>query len=299
MRHNEIRLGRRAVLGALLAVPALVACGTVEGAPPPAPAPPGPDLAELERRYDARVGLYAINVRTGRTLVNRPDERFALCSTFKTYAVAALLRDHGLSSGYFDKVIRYTKDDLVSYSPETEKHVDTGMTVRALCEATMKLSDNTAANLLLRERGGPQSIAPFARSIGDPTTRLDRWETELNTAIPGDERDTSTPAGLAAGYRALVLGDALAAPERDQLTEWLLANTTGDECIRAGVPPTWRTGEKTGAGDYGTRNDAGVTWTEDGTPIVIAILTTRPRQDDEYRNELLADTARAVAAHLR
>ncbi|MFF5355981.1 class A beta-lactamase [Saccharopolyspora hirsuta] len=293
-----MRLGRRAVLGALLAVPALVACGTDKGAPPPAPAPPGPDLAELERRYDARLGLHATNVRTGRMLVNRPDERFALCSTFKTYAVAALLRDHGLSSGYFDKVIRYTRDDLVSHSPVTEKHVDTGMTVRELCEATMTVSDNTAANLLLRERGGPGSIAPFARSIGDATTRLDRWETDLGTAIPGDERDTSTPAGIAAGYRALVLGDALAAPERDQLTNWLIANTTGDKTIRAGLPPTWRTGEKTGSGDYGTRNDVGVTWTEDGTPIVIAILTSRPKQDDERRDALLADTARAVAAHL-
>ncbi|MER7014744.1 class A beta-lactamase [Saccharopolyspora sp. NPDC000359] len=299
MRHNDIRLGRRAVLGALLAVPALVACGTSQGAPPPAPASPGPDLAELERRHDARLGLYAINVRTGRTLVNRPDERFALCSTFKTYAVAALLRDHGASSDYFDKIIRYTRDDLVSYSPVTEQHVDTGMTVRALCEATMTVSDNTAANLLLRERGGPASIAPFARSIGDPTTRLDRWEAELGTAIPGDERDTSTPAGLATGYRALVVGDALAAPEREQLTAWLVANTTGDKALRAGLPPTWRTGEKTGSGEYGTRNDVGATWTEDGTPIVIAALSSRPRQDDEGRDELIADAARVVAAHLR
>ncbi|MDA3629189.1 class A beta-lactamase [Saccharopolyspora sp. WRP15-2] len=299
MRHNESRVGRRAVLGALLAVPALVACGTVEGAAPPAPAAPGPDLSELERRYDARLGLYAVNVRTGRTLVNRPDERFALCSTFKTYAVAAVLREHGLNSDFYNKVIRYSRADLVSYSPITEQHVDTGMTVSALCEATMTVSDNTAANLLLRELGGPQAIAPFARSIGDASTRLDRWEADLGTAIPGDERDTSTPAGLAAGYRALVVGDALAAPERDQLTQWLIANTTGAEKLRAGLPPNWRTGEKTGSGDYGTANDAGVTWTEDGAPIVIAVLTTRPRPDDEGSSELIAEAGRLVAAQLR
>lgn len=295
MQHNDVRLGRRAVLGALLAVPALVACGTGEGVPAPAPAP---DLGELERRYDARLGLHAVNVRTGRTLVHRPHERFALCSTVKTYAVAALLRDHSLASGYFEKVVHYGPDDLVSYSPVTEQHVDNGMTVAALCEAAMTVSDNTAANLLLRERGGPSSIAPFARSIGDATTRLDRWEPDLGTAVPGDERDTSTPAGLAAGYRALVLGDALAPPERERLTSWLVASTTGDTCIRAGLPPTWRTGEKTGAGEHGTRNDVGVTWTDDGTPIVLAILTSRPRKDDEFDDALLADTARVVAETL-
>ncbi|MGP4014305.1 class A beta-lactamase [Saccharopolyspora sp. 5N708] len=299
-------MARRAILGALLAAPVVAACGSAgPSTAPPTSAPVDPNgryaqaLADLERRYDARLGLSATNVQTGRTLSNRADERFAMCSTFKAYAAAALLRQHRLDSGYFDKVIHYSRADLVANSPAAEAHVDTGMTVSALCEAAITVSDNTAGNLLLAELGGPAAIAPFARSIGDGSSRLDRWETELNSAIPGDERDTTTPAGIAAGLRALVLGDALGAPEREQLTSWLVANTTGGPRLRAGLPPTWRTGDKTGMGDYGALNDIAVTWTDNGQPIVIAALSSRPRQEDDGDNALLASTARIVAEALR
>ncbi|WP_373289909.1 class A beta-lactamase [Saccharopolyspora thermophila] len=298
-----MRIGRRAFLGALLAAPVVAACGSAGSSGSSAAAPVDPKhtqaLADLERRYDARLGLYATNVHTGRTLTRRADERFAMCSTVKIYVAAALLRRNPLASGYFDKVIRYTRADLVEYSPTTEAHVDTGMTVSALCEAAITLSDNTAGNLLLAELGGPAAIAPFAREIGDDSSRLDRWETDLNSAIPGDERDTTTPAGIAAGYRTLVLGDALGAPEREQLTTWLLANTTGGKRLRAGLPPTWRTGDKTGTGFYGTLNDVAVTWTDTGQPIVIAALSSRSRQEDVGDEALLADAARIVAEALR
>ncbi|MCI2418040.1 class A beta-lactamase [Saccharopolyspora sp. K220] len=304
MQHHEFRVGRRAVLGALLAAPLLAGCGSagVSAAPGSAPQEPGrqhePVFADLERRYDVRLGLSARNVRTGRALEHRADERFAICSTFKTYAAAALLRAHPLATGYFAKVIRYTSEDLVENSPITETNVATGMTVADLCYAAITHSDNTAGNLLLAELGGPAAIAPFARSIGDGSTRLDRWETELNSAIPGDERDTTTPAGIAAGYQALVLGDALGQPERDQLTNWLIANTTGNERIRAGLPPSWRTGDKTGTGSYGAANDIAVTWTDHGDPIVIAMLSSRAEQDAEVNSALFADGARFVAEAL-
>ncbi|GAA2776184.1 class A beta-lactamase [Saccharopolyspora taberi] len=297
MHQNKNRVGRRAFLSGLAALPVLGACAA---APAPAPADRfGPALAELERRYGLRLGLSATNVTTGRTLAHRADERFAMCSTFKTYAAGALLAAHPLATGYFDRVIRYRREDLVENSPGTEKRVDTGMTVAELCEAAITLSDNTAGNLLLRELGGPQAIAPFARSIGDGVTRLDRWETELNEAFPGDERDTTTPAGIAAGYRAMVVGDALGAPERDQLTKWLIANTTGGKRIRAGLPPGWVTGDKTGTGDYASANDIAVTWSDKGHPIVIAILTRKPEKDAEADNALFADAARIVVDAVR
>ncbi|MDI2029671.1 class A beta-lactamase [Saccharopolyspora sp. TS4A08] len=291
-------MGRRAVLGALLAAP-IAACAPRT---PAAPAPdrgPDPALAELERRYDARLGLFARNAVTGRTLGHRADERVAMCSTFKVYASAALLRAHGLAGGYFDRVIRYDAGQLVENSPITETRVDTGMTVGELCAAALQHSDNTAANLMLRELGGPQAITDFARSIGDPVTRLDRWETELNTAIPGDERDTSSPKALADGLQELLLGNALGAAERDRLTGWMLANTTGDAKIRAGVPRGWRTADKTGGGSaYGVSNHIAVTWTETGTPIVIALLTGRPRENDEPDSALIVDATRLVVERL-
>ena len=298
MHQNEKRIGRRAVLAGLLALPVAGACASAPAAAPPVDRS-GPALADLERRYGVRLGLSAVNVTTGRALGHRADERFAMCSTFKTYAAGALLAANPLASGYFDRLIRYRREDLVEYSPATEKRVDTGMTVAELCEAAITLSDNTAGNLLLRELGGPAAIAPFARSLGDGATRLDRWETELNSALPGDERDTTTPAGIATGYREMVVGNALGAPEREQLTKWLIANTTGGKRIRAGLPQGWITGDKTGTGDYASANDVAVTWSDKGHPIVIAILTRKPGKDDEADNAIFVDATRIVVDALR
>lgn len=311
LRHNNNHLERRTVLAGLLALPALGACAPAgsakTGAAGTGGAPsnlgnPGRsgEFARLERQYGARLGVFAVNTATGRALANREHERFAMCSTFKPYAAASLLRTHQLDSGFFAQRIHYTREDLVEYSPVTESHVDTGMTVSELCDAAITMSDNTAGNLLLRLQGGPSAIAPFARSIGDTATGLDRWETALNSALPGDERDTTTPSAIATGYRALVVDNALGAPERDQLTAWLLANTTGGDRIRAGVPATWRTGGKTGTGDYGTNNHVAVTWTDRDQPIVIAALSAMVTEDPEAERDdaLLAGAARTVAEAL-
>jgi beta-lactamase class A len=228
----------------------------------------------------------------------RDGERFPLLSTFKMYAAAALLHEHPLESGYFDKVLRWTEADLAFNSPVTSQRVATGMTILELCDAAVTRSDNTAGNLLLKELGGPAGLTAFAREIGDEESRLDRWEPELNTAIPGDERDTTTPRAWASVVRSLVLSDTLGDPEREQLTEWLLANKTGDERIRAGVPAGWKTGEKTGTGSYGSANDVGVTWTPDGTPIVLAIMTTAPTEDADPNAAPLAAAAKAAVEAL-
>jgi beta-lactamase class A len=261
------------------------------------PADPAP-LRDVESQYGLRLGVYAVNVHTGQTMSYRADERFAMMSTFKTYAAAALLHEHPLSTGYFDKVITYTEADLVMNSPVTSQNVATGMTVAQLCEATITVSDNTAVNLMLRELGGPGAITEFAREIKDTQTRLDRWEPDMSEAAPGDIRDTTTPAAMGEGYRSLVLGDALPEPEKQQLTAWLLANKTGDERIRAGLPADWKTADKTGSGGYGSANDVAVTWTPDGTPLVMAIMTTKEVADADYESPPIAAAAKVVAEAL-
>lgn len=291
-------VNRRGVLTALLSIPLLSACGDPRPAGPRPAGSPVPDdvhrqLDELERQHQARLGVYAVNTANGRVIAFRESERFAMCSTFKTYAAGALFHAHPLYGGFFEQRIRFTAADLVEYSPVTQNHVDTGMTVAELCEAAITMSDNTAGNQLLRLLGGPTELTRFARLIGDPMTRLDRWETELNSALRGDERDTTTPAAIAGGYRALVLGSVLGDAEREQLTHWLVANTTGGKRIRAGLPAGWRTGDKTGTGDFGTANDIAVTWNgSDG--IVLAVLTDKFEQKAEADNALLADTAKVV-----
>lgn len=257
-------------------------------------------LRDLEQQRGARVGVFAVDTGSGRTFGYRQDERFAFDSTFKALACGALLHAHPLSSGFFDQVQHFTKDELVANSPISNTRVDSGMTASELCHAAITVSDNTAGNQLLKLLGGPQALTAFLRSIGDQTTRMDRWEPDLNTNIPGDERDTSTPAALAADYRALVVGDALAAPERAQLTDWLLATSTGGERIRAGLPADWKTGDKTGTGDYGTANDIAVTWpTGNAAPLVVAVLTTKPDQAAQSDNSLVAAAAKEAVGAVR
>jgi beta-lactamase class A len=190
--------------------------------------------------------------------------------------------------------VPYSAADLVAHSPVTEAHVGRGLTPAQLCHAAITKSDNTAGNLLLDQLGGPAAVTAFARSIGDHDTRLDRRETELNTAVPGDERDTTTPAAIAAGYRDLVLGDALGVAQRDQLRGWLLATTTGARRIRAGVPAEYTVGDKTGSGGFGTANDVAVAWSAAGDPVVIAVLSSRSAPDADHDDALLAEAAAIV-----
>ncbi|MFB7875666.1 class A beta-lactamase [Nocardia sp. NPDC056064] len=287
---------RSRYLVAVVLAAAVTACSTE---PAPAPAAPATEaFADLETKYDARLGLSVVDTADDRTVSYREHERFPIASTFKGIACGALLQAHPLASGYFDRVIHYTAADLVDYSPETAQHVDTGMTVADLCAAAITLSDNTAGNLLLRELGGPAGFTAFVRTLGDTVTRLDRWETELNTAVPGDERDTTTPAALAADYRALLLGPALAEPERAQLTTWLLANTTGAERIRAGLPADWQVGDKTGTPAYGSALDVAIAWPPGRAPLILAVLSTRSEPDAEPSNPLIADATRTAVAQL-
>ncbi|MFJ8938201.1 class A beta-lactamase [Streptomyces sp. NPDC102365] len=262
----------------------------------------GKALAELERSHNGRLGVYARNTVTGRTVRYRADETFPMCSVFKTLAAAAVLRDLDRRGEFLNLVIRYTEQDLTDAggSPVTGRpeNLANGMTVAALCHAAMAHSDNAAANLLLRELGGPTAITRFCRSIGDRVTRLDRYEPALNSAEPWRTTDLTSPAAAGRTYEKLALGDALVPRDRRQLTEWLLANTTSTNRFRKGLPADWALGDKTGTGKYGTTNDVGIAWTPDGAPVVLSVLSTKPGQDAPMDEALVAETAGLLAAAL-
>ncbi|MBW5467781.1 BBI family class A beta-lactamase [Brevibacillus formosus] len=247
-------------------------------------------FAALENKFDARLGVYAIDTETDLAVAYREDERFAFASTYKALAAGAVLHQKPLEE--LDKVITYTKDDLVTYSPITEKHVATGMTLREVADAAVRYSDNTAGNLLFKELGGPKGFESALRQIGDGVTTSERYETELNEAKPEDIRDTSTPKALATSLRAYTVGNVLPSDKQKVLIEWLQGNTTGAKLIRAGVPKDWKVGDKTGAASYGTRNDIGIIWPPNKKPIVIAVLSKRDKQDAAYDDALIAEATK-------
>jgi beta-lactamase class A len=252
-------------------------------------------MGKIESASGGRLGVAAFDLGRKVQLSYRGNERFPMCSTFKVLASSSILaREPGLLA----KRIRYTKQDLVAYSPVTEKHVADGMTNAELCAAAIQYSDNTAANLLLKQIDGPAGLTAYARSLGDEVFRLDRWETELNSAIPGDPRDTTSAVAMMRTLQKLALGDGLPATQRKMLVDWMLGNTTGDTRIRAGVPAGWNVADKTGSGSYGTTNAVGVAWTPDGAPIVIAVFFTQPAKEANTKSDVVANATRAVVATL-
>ncbi|MGV0643383.1 class A beta-lactamase [Mycolicibacterium sp. XJ2546] len=234
-------------------------------------------IADLERKHAALIGIFAANPDSGTTVAHRAQERFAMCSTFKTYAAARVLQLAQRGELSLDQRMFVDPTDIVINSPVTEAHAGGEMTLAELCQAALQRSDNTAANLLLVRLGGPQAITEFARSIGDQESRLDRWEPALNAGIPGDPRDTSTPEALGGGYRNLLAGDVLALPQRSRLEEWMRANQTSS--MRAGLPPGWTSADKTGSGDYASTNDVGIAYGPDGQQILLALMLRTQTSD--------------------
>ncbi|RZU46250.1 beta-lactamase class A [Streptomyces sp. BK022] len=290
---------RRTLLraGAALTAAAAAATPAPAFAAPNGPAVPRPELAALEKRYGARLGVYARNTRTGATVAYRADEPFAMCSTFKAIAAAAVLRDHG-GRAALGEVIHYPPADILSNSEQTRAHQQTGMALGDVCAAAIQYSDNTAGNLMLRRIGGPAGLTRFFRSLGDRVSRLDRWETDLNTAVPGDPRDTTTPRALGRTFELLTLGRALGGSEREQLVGWLRGNTTSGKRFGAGLPSDWVLADKTGTGSYASANDLGVAWTGKGTPLLLSVLSTRPEPDAPVDEALIEETARLLATTL-
>jgi beta-lactamase class A len=288
---------RRLFLLATATLPFTTGCSSLAGSRVSATATLA-RLEQLERQLNGRLGLYALNTANGAELDYRANERFPLCSTFKVLAAAALLQKSVQQPGLMQQLVHYPNSEIVSYSPITSKHTDSGMTVAELCAAAIQYSDNTAANQMLKLLGGPQALTAFARTLGNTTFRLDRWETELNSAIPGDPRDTATPKAMGESLQRLVLGDALPAPQREQLKTWLLGNTTGGAKIKAGIPADWQIGDKTGGGQYGSANDLAVLWPPKHAPIVLAIYTTQHEKEAGARNDIIAAAARVVVEWL-
>jgi beta-lactamase class A len=288
-----ISLTRRSILaGSLLAAPALMVARTALADVKDAAA----QLRALEKKYGGRLGVAILDTASGTRIEHRADERFALCSTFKVLASAAVLARVDKGEEKLDRRITYEKKDLVTYSPVTEKHVGkNGMTLAELCEAAITLSDNTAGNLLLASFGGPAGLTAYVRTLGDEVTRLDRIETALNEAKTGDPRDTTTPAAMLADLQKLVLGDALSPASRDQLKTWLLANKTGDKRLRAHLPKDWKVGDKTGTGDNGSANDVGILWPPKRGPIIVSSYFTESSASTDEKNTVHAEVGRIAA----
>ncbi len=252
-------------------------------------------IAMLEAAANGSIGVFAINTENNYVIAYHAKKRFPLCSTNKVMGVAAILKESEKNTGLLQRKIKYKKSELIAWSPTTKKHVNSGMTITELGKAAITLSDNTAINLLMKEIYGPKGVTAFARSIGDDIFNLVRWEPELNTAVPGGLRDTSSPEAMANSLRKLVLGHVLAPKQQELLKTWLIENTTGDARIRAGTPSNWLVGDKTGTcGHYGSTNDVGIIWPKNGSPIIVAVYFIVKKENAKPRDDVIAKATRII-----
>lgn len=256
-------------------------------------------IVNWEAQLDARIGVLLRDVSSDWQVTHRADERFAMSSTFKPLLCGAVLAQVDAGREKLSQQVTYQTSDLVPYSPVTEQHVDTGMTVAELCEATLTISDNTAANLLLRRINGPKSLTGFLRKIGDTTTRLDRLEPMLNDAVPGDLRDTTTPRAILASLEKLLLTDILQPQSALQLQQWMIDDQVAGALIRAHVPDDWQIGDKSGAGGHGSRGIIAFLRAPDGETYLAAIYLTESQANFSRRNEVIADIGRAMIARIQ
>jgi beta-lactamase class A len=252
-------------------------------------------LRELEATTRGRLGVHIVDTGSGQEYGHRSDERFMMLSTFKLLASALVLHRVDASRDSLQRRITYAKKDLVPWSPITEKHVDDGMTLAELCKATITVSDNTAANLILSSFGGPAALTAFARQLGDSVTRLDRTEPELNEfRADRPQLDTTTPRAMARSMEKVVLGDVLSADSRHLLQQWLLGNTTGERRLKAGLPKDWRIGDKTGTNAIHA-NDIGIVWPPGRAPLLVTAYLADSPESAQIKDATLAGVGQLLA----
>ncbi len=253
-------------------------------------------LAALQARLGGRLGVFAMDTATRRTIGHRQNERFAMASTFKVALAAAVLARADRGEHSLGDSLQFERGDLVPYAPVVEANLAQGaLIIEQLCAAIVQVSDNVAANLLLPLVGGPEGLTRFIRAQGDRVTRLDRNEIELNTNIAGDLRDTTTPAAMVGLLEKLLLGKTLSPDSRKRLIGWMETSTTGKARLRAGLPPKWRTGDKTGTGNRAV-NDVAITWPPGRVPILMAVYVDRSALSADATNAAIADAGTIVAS---
>ena len=253
-------------------------------------------VSRVEKALNAHVGVSVYDTATKETWRYNGDKRVPLTSTFKTLACAKLLSDVDKGNSTLNQLVMVEKASLVTWSPVLEKQVGQSITLGQACAATMRMSDNAAANMILNHTGGPQALTLFLRDLGDKTSRLDRFETTLNEARPGDPRDTTTPNAITSTLNTLLFGKALSSGAQAQLIQWMKDNQVADNLLRSVLPPRWQIADRSGAGGYGSRGITAIVWPENRAPIIVSIYITQTDATIEQRNKAVAEIGKAIFA---
>ncbi|MDT0755548.1 BlaZ-like penicillin-hydrolyzing class A beta-lactamase [Mammaliicoccus sciuri] len=252
------------------------------------------DLKKVEDKYDANIGVYALNTATDEEITFNEDKRFAYASTFKAVSSAMLLEK--TPHNELNKKVHVSKEDIVPYSPVLEKFINKDITIKKLIEATMLYSDNTANNMIIEELGGYKEVNKRLKSLDDKTTKPSRMEPELNNYDPKNNRDTSTPQAFGKTLNKLINDGRLSKENKAFLIDLMINNKSGDTLIKKGAPKNFKVADKSGqAITYASRNDVALVYPKgESKPIVLVIFTNKEGKTDKPNDKVVSETAKVV-----
>lgn len=267
--------------GVVIGLPLLVGLGAQS-----AMAQGGVALADIEKRHGGRLGVFALDTGTGRTLAYRADERFLMCSTFKGLLAALVFARVDAGQESLSRMISYTERDLIFTSPVTKANVGKGaMSVGDLTQAILEYSDNTAAILLMRSAGGPPGLTKFVRGLGDTVTRSDRYEPKSNQY--SGTLDTTSPRAIVGSAHKILLGVVLKPKSRARLEAGMAACKPGVRRIRASLPEGWLIGDRPGENVTEESNDYAIVRPPSRAPLLISTYYDAPNTNTPDREAVI------------
>jgi beta-lactamase class A len=253
-------------------------------------------IKQVEIELGALVGVSIFDSKNKELWEYNGGQRFPLMSTFKALACAKLLADVDAGEASLASTVLIEKNSLITYSPVTENYVGKEFTLADACGAALHMSDNTAANIILANIGGPEGLTKFMRSIGDDVTRLDRIEPQLNEAMHGDLRDTTSATAMTQNLNRLLFGDVLSNESRNQLKIWMSGNRVSDSLLRSVLPDGWSIADRSGAGGFGSRGITAAVWSDEHPPLIVSIYLTQTEASSERRNKAIAEIGKEIFA---
>lgn len=251
------------------------------------------EFSRLEQKFTAKLGVYAIDTETNKAVTYNANSRFGYASTYKALAGILLVRD--MTWQALNEKIMINKEDLVDYSPITENYVGIGLSLKEMISAAIQYSDNTAGNFLFKALDGPSGYQNKLVALDDNITNASRFEPDLNNLAPKDIRDTSTPRAVALNLKKLMLDNQLPEDKLMFIKKQMIENETGSQLIRAGVPSQVVVADKSGAANYGTRNDIAILYPPGRKPIVLVVFSNKFEEDSAYDNLLISSAAEIIS----
>ena len=215
-----------------------------------------------------RIGVYAVDLTTGREVGVLADQRFPMASTSKVAIAAAYLA--GVDEG------RWT----LNSEWRLPRPGGTYMPAYRHLNLMIAKSCNDCTDALLDAVGGPAAVNRWMKNAGIEDFQLNRYISSLvredgriDPASSIDLKDSATPRAMGQLLAGIYQGKWLSPSSRRVLLAAMEETTTGKKRMPAALPMSANLAHKTGTLSR-TASDIGIFYMPDGRAIAAAIYVT-------------------------